>query len=122
MTTEFVIGAIVAISAAVAFHLYRLLRMRTASNDELVAGKARLEIELQQAREERNRLLDALGDAFLLVDPEGNIRFANAAARGLFDGRELIGRPVREAFIDPRLAEALVRSLTTGEPVQSRVV
>ena len=36
--------------------------------------------------------------------------------------RELVNRPVRETFLDPRLAEALLRCLDTGEPVQSRVV
>ncbi len=122
MTAEFVIGAATALLVAAAFHLHRLHRVRAASNDELSAWKLRLEFDLKQAREERNRLLDALGDAFLLVDAEANIRFANAAARALFDGRELIGRPVREAFLDPRLAEALLRCLATGEPVQSRVI
>jgi two-component system phosphate regulon sensor histidine kinase PhoR len=43
-------------------------------------------------------------------------------ARELFSGRELVGRKVREAFLDPRLAEALLQCLETGEPVQQRVV
>lgn len=84
--------------------------------------KIRFEQDLQQAREERNRLLDALGDAFLLVDTDANVRFANRAARNLFGNRNLTDRPVRDAFIDPRLAEALLRCLETGEPVQSRIV
>ncbi len=49
-------------------------------------------LELEQAKNERDRLLDALGDAFLIVDQGANIRFANAAAQKLFSGRSLIGR------------------------------
>jgi two-component system phosphate regulon sensor histidine kinase PhoR len=99
---------------------HRLSRQRADAhaND----WKLRLERELTQAREERNRLLDALGDAFVLVDPEANIRFANEAARALFGSRELVGRPVRETFLDPRLAAALLYCLETGEAVQSHVV
>ncbi|HEX7260939.1 MAG TPA: ATP-binding protein, partial [Luteolibacter sp.] len=95
---------------------------RQKSEAEVNAWKLRLDSDLQQARDERNRLLDALGDAFLLVDADANIRFANEAARALFGHRELLNRPVREAFLDPRLADALLQSLATGEPVQSHVV
>lgn len=95
---------------------------RKRSEAEIHDWKQRLERDLAHAKEERNRLLDALGDAFLLVDADANIRFANEAARALFGSRELLGRPVRETFLDPRLAEALLRCLATGEPVQSRVV
>lgn len=89
---------------------------------EVNAWKLRLALDLKQAHDERNLLLHALGDAFLLVDENANIRFANEAARSLFGARELFNRPVREAFLDPRLADALLRCLATGEPVQSRVI
>ncbi|MFT3992068.1 MAG: ATP-binding protein [Luteolibacter sp.] len=102
--------------------VFRLRSVRIASEEEIHSWKLKLELDLQAAREERNRLLDALGDAFLLVDHEANVRFANAAARNLFGKRELIGKPVREAFLDPRLADALLRCLSTGEPTQTRVV
>ena len=78
--------------------------------------------DLARAREERNRLLDALGDAFLLVDAEAHIRFANAAAHDLFGGRDLVARPVSEIFLDPRLSQSMRHCLETGEPVQARVV
>ena len=102
-----------------------ILRHRKARMQSLAAANAQKILftqELEQTREERNRLLDALGDAFLLVDSGANIRFANAAARSLFGSRQLIDRPVSEAFIDPRLAAALLECLTTGQPVQSRLV
>jgi len=122
MTPGTAIILILALLVLAAGFFLHLQHVRNSFNHELSEWKLRLESDLQQVRDERNRLLDALGDAFLLVDAEENIRFANAAARSLFDGRELIGRPVREAFLDPRLAEALLRCLATGEPVQSRVI
>ncbi len=122
MTTEISIATTVAALVALGILVYRHRNSRKQSAAEVNAWKLRLELDLKQARDERNRLLDALGDAFLLVDSEANIRFANEAARALFGRRELLNRPVSEAFLDPRLADALLRCLATGEPVQSRVV
>ena len=122
MTNEIATIAALSAFAALTFFIFRHRISRKESEAEVNAWKLRLELDLKHAREERNRLLDALGDAFLLVDSEANIRFANAAARSLFGNRELLNRPVREAFLDPRLADALLRCLATGEPVQSRVV
>jgi len=101
---------------------WRMRLLRREHDEEILAWKLRLDQEHNQARSDRNELLDALGDAFFIVDSSRKIRFANHAARALFSGRELIGRPVREAFLDPRLAEALLQCIETGEPVQSRVV
>lgn len=108
------------VALAIFAYLYRVSRKQSAL--EVHTWKLRLELDLKHARDERNRLLDALGDAFLLVDAQANIQFANSAARALFGDRRLLKRPVSEAFLDPRLADALLRCLATGEPVQSRVV
>jgi two-component system phosphate regulon sensor histidine kinase PhoR len=122
MIEHIAILATLAAFTALAILFFRHRKSRSDSAAEVNAWKLRLELDLKQARDERNRLLDALGDAFLLVDSDANIRFANEAARSLFGNRELLNRPVREAFLDPRLADALLRCLETGEPVQSRVV
>ncbi len=122
MTNEIAIIATVSALTALSVFVYRHRNSLKKSEAEVNAWKLRLELDLKQARDERNRLLDALGDAFLLVDSDANIRFANDAARSLFGNRELLNRPVREAFLDPRLADALLRCLETGEPAQSRVV
>ena len=122
MTEKIAILGITALLVILFIKVYQLKSSRKEYDAEVKAWKLRLELDLQQAKDERNHLLDALGDAFLIVDSSSNIRFANAAAKELFRGRSLTGRPVGEAFLDPRLAEALVRCLETGEPVQSRVV
>jgi len=122
MTNEISIIAAISAIAALVVLTYRHRGSRRQSQAEISTWKQRLEHDLQQARSERDLLLNALGDAFLLVDPEANIRFANQAALSLFGNRGIIDRPVREAFVDPRLADALLRCLETGEPVQSRLV
>ncbi len=122
MTDPIAIFATLSALTALTILFFRHRKSRKDSEAEVNAWKLRLELDLKQAREERNRLLDALGDAFLLVDSRADIRFANDAARALFGNRELLNRPIREAFIDPRLADALLRCLETGKPEQSRVV
>ena len=121
-TTYIAIFAAMAALVALTVLSYRLRRAREAFEQDVKTWELRLDSDLKRAREERNRLLDALGDAFLLIDAQANIRFANAAAHQLFHSRELLNRPIRETFLDPRLANALLRCLETGEPVQSRIV
>jgi two-component system phosphate regulon sensor histidine kinase PhoR len=122
MSHTLAITAAVFAYAALGFLLFISLREKRRYRAELAAWKSRLQSDTLQSRNERDRLLDALGDAFLLVDSTETIRFANKAARALFEGREIVDRQVREAFLDGRLAEALLHCLDTGEPVQSRVV
>lgn len=71
---------------------------------------------------ERDQLLDALGDAFLLVDETSQIVFANACARELVKGRRLTGRSVMEAFLDDKLSVAIMKCIRTGKPMQERVI
>jgi two-component system phosphate regulon sensor histidine kinase PhoR len=99
-----------------------LLRSRREYQREVDAWKARLQSDLERTRGDRDRLLNALNDSVFLIDGDFMIRFANKAASELFGERELIGRPVREAFIDSRLTDAIFRSMETGEPVQSQIV
>lgn len=122
MTTHATL-TLIALALFVALALaWRLSRATREHQEELHAWKLRLANELRQARHDRNQLLDALGDAFLIVDSSHHIRFANRAAGELFGGREIVGRLVREAFLEPRLADALLRCIETGEPAESRVV
>jgi two-component system phosphate regulon sensor histidine kinase PhoR len=75
----------------------------------------------KEALRERDQLLDALGDAFLLVSETSQIVFANACARKLVKGRRLIGRSIMEAFLDDQLSVAIMKCIRTGKPMQERV-
>jgi len=88
-----------------------------------------LQIQDQRGRElqkdalnERDQLLDALGDAFLLVNETNHIVFANASAHRLVKGRELMGRSIIEAFLDDRLSAAVMKCIRTGKPMQELVL
>ncbi|MGB0774646.1 MAG: sensor histidine kinase [Akkermansiaceae bacterium] len=76
----------------------------------------------REALQERDALLDALGDAFLLVNQTSQIVFANACAKDLVKGRKLIGRSIMEAFLDDRLSVAIMKCVRTGKPMQERVI
>lgn len=65
---------------------------------QLQEANARLrEVNAQIARHnaERERIIEGTGDAIVVVDPEGTVRFANFAAEALFGRRreELLGSP-----------------------------
>jgi two-component system phosphate regulon sensor histidine kinase PhoR len=114
--------AALAALAALGLTALRLRRARREFREEVAAWKLKLDLDLRHARHERDQLLDALGDAFMLVDANARVLFANQAARTLFRGRDLTGRTVQEAFLDQRLAAALMRCLETGEPTVTRAI
>ena len=84
--------------------------------------QSRYEVKLQLSQMERDRLLDALLDALVLVDARGLVVYANEAARALFHVRDCVGRSVRETILDHRLAEPVLRCLATGEAARATVV
>ena len=114
--------AALAALAALGITALRLRRARKEFHEEVAAWKLKLDLDLRQAKRERDQLLDALGDAFMLVDANARVLFANKAARTLFRGRDLTGRTVHEAFLDQRLAAALMRCLETGEATVTRAI
>ena len=125
MPEPFAIAAIIAALCALLALAITALRLRRARGEftrEVAAWRMKLDLDLGQAKRERDQLLDALGDAFMLVDSDARVRFANKAARTLFRGRDLTGRTVHEAFLDQRLAAALMRCLDTGEAIVTRAV
>lgn len=121
ITTLSTVAALAAL-AALGVTALRLRRARKEFREEVSSWKLKLDLDLRQAKRERDQLLDALGDAFMLVDANARVLFANKAARTLFHGRDLTGRTVQEAFLDQRLAAALMRCLDTGEPTVTRAV
>lgn len=115
MTTTLL--AIVAIVLAASM-LWQKSRYRQNLKNERKRGR-RLR---KEALNERDQLLDALGDAFLLVDETNHIIFANARARDLLKGRRLKGRSIIEAFYDDALSLAVMKCIRTGIPMSEQVV
>ena len=76
----------------------------------------------KEVLQERDQLLDALGDAFLLVNDTSQIVFANACARTLVEGRRLVGRSIMEAFLDEQLSVAIMKCVRTGKSMQEKVI
>ena len=125
MTHPFAIISILAALCALVALAVTALRLRRARKEfarDASAWKLKLDLDLRNARNERDQLLDALRDAFMLVDADARVLFANKAARTLFRGRDLTGRTVHETFLDQRLAAALMRCLETGEATVTRAV
>lgn len=125
MTEPLAYFAIAAALAAIAAAALMALRLRRARHDfekEVSVWKSKLDIDLKRAREDRNQLLDALAEGFLLVDSDAQILFANKAAAQLFRGRDLVGMSVPETFLDRRMTEALMHCIDTGTPTALRLI
>lgn len=98
-----------------------VVQHRQHQNEILLQDKKSQRVR-REAVLERDELLDALGDSFLLVDETSRIVFANACARTLVRGRKLIGQSIMEAFLDDQLSVAILKCIRTREPMQERVV
>ncbi len=125
MTEPFVTLAAVSAAAAIvalALVALRLRRARREFDEEVAAWKLRLRLDLQQARKERDLLLDALDEAFVLVDRNGGILFANRAAQAMFPGRTIVGRSVPDVFLDQKVAQPIIECIDSGDPSTTRVV
>jgi two-component system phosphate regulon sensor histidine kinase PhoR len=100
----------------------RLRQARNTARTHEAEWKSKSARDAAEARDERARLLDALGDAFLLADASGIVRVHNAAASSLFDGRSLDNRPLREILLDPRLSRVALECIASGNAGQALVV
>ena len=115
-------AAVAAALLAVALLALRLRKARQDFQREVDAWKSRLDDDLRRARHERDGLLNALAEAFLLIDASGRIRFANAAAFRMFGDRQILDRSVPEVMLDHSLASAVLECLNSGQPVSRRIV
>lgn len=99
-----------------------LRRQKKKLEHEREASTKALERSHQESVRERDRLLDSVGHAYLLVNSTSHIQFTNSTARELLKGRDLEGRTIIEAFLDENLAVALLKCIRTGKPIQQKVV
>ena len=103
------------------FMVFKLKSNRLKSQMQLQDSINRSNQKIEDEKAERDRLLDALNDAFLLVDSASIIRFANSAARQLFENRTILNRPFTEVFLDRRMTKGILHCLKSGESAQDNV-
>lgn len=97
------------------------LRDDIEHRSQQVDSQRTLQQQVDHAHSERERLLNAMTEAFLLIDHKGQILFSNKAANGLFFSKTLTNRSVNEAFTDPRLSRALTKGLKAGKKLKTRI-
>lgn len=122
MITQISIAISIVSLIAVAYFILLIRKNQFKQSIQLIELTERFEQSIQTANQERDRLLDALNDAFLLVDSDSQIRFGNASARELFSNRQILDRPLSEVFLDPRLTRGIIHCLKTGEATQEKVL
>ena len=113
-----------AICAAIIAVVFAVLWLRQRQETELAQEKRMQSLAEQKKRlrEEQDLLLNALNDAYLLVDPDGLILFANELTTELMAGRLIEGRNIKEVFLDERITRAMQRSLNTGRQAVEHIV
>ena len=120
MTDPITIVAGIAIATAIALYaaFNRVSRERRELRDKLENFRLLHERKLQLVFNERDGLLDALSDVFIIIDESHSISYANSAAHRLLQSRKLTDRHVREVFTDPRLRKAIDECLAARGPHQ----
>lgn len=116
-----IILTVLATALALVFgYLYYQERRKVAA--EVSASQVALQVQRKRLHREQNRLMNALDDAFLIIDPDGLILFANRTAGELVAGRILEGRSVQEVFLDSRVSDIINRAVTARESTTQRIV
>lgn len=104
-------------------HVDELRRMRATEANRLTLGLQKHGDEAAGTVE--RHVLDASPVPFVLVElATGAVRFANQRAAALFDAapEELVGRQVRDFYIDPLEREAVLRELELAGRIDNVVV
>jgi len=95
-----------------------ILRLRELEKIRLAEGLR----SLAAAGSDRDSLLNAFPDAFLIADAQGSILHCNEAASALFGPAPLAGRPALEILRDARLAAPYLECRNSGNPASARVL
>ena len=100
---------------------FAVYQQKKAHRLERMEQSKRIESIKSDALRERDQLLDALSDAFLLVNDNSQIIFANKMAQDLLQGRQLVGRTIMEVFLDDQVSSVIMKCIRKGKPKQERV-
>jgi len=87
---------------------FRLIEKERAMNRVLEQRVAERTRELQRARQYLQNVIDTMGEALLVLTPEGTIKFANPAACRMLDYTEqaLTGMSIGDVFEEPEQEQA----------------
>ncbi|NNC88523.1 MAG: PAS domain-containing protein [Akkermansiaceae bacterium] len=110
------------LAAGLVVSVVALYRTRAAARRERMRLATEQERALETLNAEQNVILDALSDAFFLVDSDYLIRRANAPARDLLPGREILGRSLGEIFLHKNLAKPIRKAIKTGRRVTKNIL
>jgi two-component system phosphate regulon sensor histidine kinase PhoR len=112
----------IALAATLALLLVKAARASSSFEAETQRLERAHEEALRALEQERHALLNALSDAFFLVDPDGSIRFANTPGADLFRGRDILNRRIEDVFLDERLSAPVRKAIERRERVIMEVV
>ncbi|SHJ70258.1 two-component system, OmpR family, phosphate regulon sensor histidine kinase PhoR [Rubritalea squalenifaciens DSM 18772] len=78
--------------------------------------------ELEGERSEQRLLLDAIGDAFLIVNGSLRVKLNNSRAQQLSRYDSLIDRTLQEIFMSEKLSATVAKQIAKNEPSQKRII
>ncbi|PQJ27908.1 sensor histidine kinase [Rubritalea profundi] len=110
---------------AVAVLAYRLKTLRSNLAGQIkIARKLRdnTNNKLEQVLTDSQVSLDAINDAFFIVNTELEISRFNTRARETFRDQDLIGRSLPEVILHPAVSELIQSLITAAKPAQERLV
>jgi two-component system phosphate regulon sensor histidine kinase PhoR len=114
--------ACIALAVLAGWFAFSLRNCRRELADESARLRDRCSEIERNLSAEQDRMLDALSDAFLLIDSKSNVCFVNREARQLFRGRDLMARSLDEVFLDERLASPVRDAIGLGANVTRELI
>jgi len=115
----------IALIIAVAVLVYRLRTIRDNLAGQIKAARKlrdKTNNKLEQVLTDNQVSLDAISDAFFIVNSELEISRFNTRARETFRDQDLIGRSLPEIILHPTVSELIQSLITSAKPAQERLI
>ena len=78
-----------------------------------ITDRKQMEVALKRSEQDVRTILDNIIETFYRTDSEGNMEMCSAAVEGLlgYTPDELIGKPLRESYVDPQDRDRFIQEL-----------